>query len=262
MKLSKRITWVAVALASIVVIGTTTALFSAAPSSAVVAPQITQIFLDEALKTLDSAGIKYQVIETSSERAKGQVVNQDPRAGEIIKPGQKITLLVSNGISPTPPTATATTSATTTPPKVIEADSPSPERQQTYVPPSGNGVLTARSEAERKLAVIRQILAAQAAQALADADARRIADEAAVAAAAEQARINALRNERYYWDSQVAQTRGEVVSYTNEVNTYAARGTLQSGWGNIALSNLATAQARLEDALINQEIAIAAEAAG
>lgn len=260
MKLSKRITGVAVALASIVVIGTTTALISAAPSSAAVAPPITQIFLDEALKILDSAGIKYQVVQTSSERPKGEVVNQDPRAGEMVEPGQKITLVVSNGIALAP--ATATTSPMTTPPKVIEADSSTPERQQTYVPPSGNGVGTTQSEAERKLAVIRQILAAQAAQALAEADARRIADEAAVVAAAEQTRINALRNERYYWDSQVAQARGEVASYTNKVNTHAANGTLQGGSGIIALSNLATAQARLEDALINQGIAIAAEAAG
>jgi beta-lactam-binding protein with PASTA domain len=109
-----------------------------AQAKATAVPNVTGQSQQQAISTLQQAGLKATTRQVPSTQAKGSVVAQHPAAGEKIVKGSAVLLNISNG------PATATTQATTTTP------APSPT-------PTGNDYTGLRlSQAVKKLAQGRQ----------------------------------------------------------------------------------------------------------
>lgn len=64
----------------------------------VIVPDVTGLSLDRAKELIKKAGLQFEVIEEESETyEKGKVIRQSPSAGDSIKKGEKVLLVVSSG---------------------------------------------------------------------------------------------------------------------------------------------------------------------
>lgn len=64
----------------------------------VIVPDVTGLSLDRAKELIKKAGLQFEVVEEESETyEKGKVIRQSPSAGDSIKKGEKVLLVVSSG---------------------------------------------------------------------------------------------------------------------------------------------------------------------
>ncbi|AWS47785.1 Stk1 family PASTA domain-containing Ser/Thr kinase [Streptosporangium sp. 'caverna'] len=72
------------------------------PMESVEIPNVVNITVDDAKKTLKEAGFKAKVVEQESDLPEGTVLSQSPEAGSKYQPGITVTLIVSSGAPPVP----------------------------------------------------------------------------------------------------------------------------------------------------------------
>ena len=88
-------------------------------SERVTVPAVVGLTIADATSALDREGLDARIVEQNRPGARGQVIEQDPRAGAEIDRGSTVSLFVAGG--DTSPTTRAPTTATTRPPTTTTA---------------------------------------------------------------------------------------------------------------------------------------------
>ncbi|WP_371781858.1 Stk1 family PASTA domain-containing Ser/Thr kinase [Streptosporangium subroseum] len=110
------------------------------PMESVEVPNVVNITVDDAKKTLKEAGFKAKTSEQESDLPEGTVLSQSPEAGSKYQPGITVTLIVSSGAPPVPTEQpTFPSDEPTFDDQPTEPDPTQPDDGQIFDPAPGDG---------------------------------------------------------------------------------------------------------------------------